>query len=127
MKPPVLVSNAAKEGRGGRWVAFNRDIFDECVLAKLREVTAEDVVDGGGRVVKLVESLTGQIAEVDGLIASWEAKMDDPLIVDRVAKKLSELVARRKELSGKLSDAQRAASTTAAESVGRTSAGWPGC
>jgi hypothetical protein len=88
------------------------------VLGKLREVPASAVAtDRGGAALK-VEAAAARVAEADGLIAKWQAKMDDPAIVDVVAAKLSELTARRKALAGKLAQAQQEAASPVAESWG---------
>jgi DNA invertase Pin-like site-specific DNA recombinase len=115
---PVLVPAAAKHAQPVRWSSFAAAPFERAVLGELREVPASAVAaDRGGAALK-VEAAAARMAEADGLIARWQAKMDDPAIVDVVAAKLSELTARRKVLAEKLAAAQQEAASPVAESWG---------
>jgi hypothetical protein len=91
--------------------------FEEAIIDRLREVTVADV-KGENVAAQKVETLAGQLAELDGLVKAWEAKMDDPRIVDTVAAKLAELNDKRRKLAEKLADAQREESCPLSESWG---------
>jgi hypothetical protein len=68
--------------------------------------------------VRKVEVLAGRAAELDNLIRLWEAKMDDPAIVDSVARKLAGLNTERKAVAAELADAHRDAASPLAETWG---------
>src|SRR5262249_32307915 len=84
---------------------------------RLAEVTAADVW-GEGDAGRKAEALAGRVAEVDGLVKVWMAKMDNPAIVDTVAEKLAELNTRRKGLTADLAEAQREGPSPPAERWG---------
>jgi hypothetical protein len=69
--------------------------------------------------VNKVDALEGRIAEVDKLIATWKAKMDDPRLVDVVAEKLAELGGERKALVADLEGARQEAADPAIDAWGR--------
>jgi DNA invertase Pin-like site-specific DNA recombinase len=115
--PAKLIPVNAKDGRGGEWSSFPSVPFEDAILSKLVEIKASEI-KGDGSAGKKVESLAGQLAEVDQLIKVWTAKMDNPAIVDTVATKLAEYSEKRKALAAKLSDAQRAAASPVSEAWG---------
>jgi hypothetical protein len=116
-KPTVLVPVGARQGRGVAWASFPARVFEEQVLRRLHEIKARDLWPNGDAVNK-VESLAGQVAEVEGLIKVWTAKMDNPAIADLVADKLAEYRTRQRELTEQLAEAQRAASSPPSEAWG---------
>jgi DNA invertase Pin-like site-specific DNA recombinase len=117
-RPPTLVPAAAKHVNGHKWSSFPAGPFEAALLSELREVPAAAVAaDRGGAAVK-VEAAAGRVAEVDGLIERWKAKMDNADLVDVVGEKLAELTARRRDLAGELAAAQREAASPVAESWG---------
>jgi DNA invertase Pin-like site-specific DNA recombinase len=117
-RPPTLVPAAAKHVNGHRWSSFPAGPFEQALLSELREVPAAAVAAGRNGAALKVEAAAARVAEVDGLVAKWQAKMDTPDIVDLVAGKLSELAARRKELAAELAEAQQAAASPLAETWG---------
>jgi DNA invertase Pin-like site-specific DNA recombinase len=123
-RPHAIVPVGAKQGRGSVWSCFPADPLDRAIRSELIEIKAADIQGDDGATRK-VEALSGRLAEVKKLIAAWEAKMDDPDIVDTVAAKLAELNARRKAIERKLAEAQREAASPIAEAWGefRTLAG----
>jgi DNA invertase Pin-like site-specific DNA recombinase len=102
--PAVLISVNAKGGKGIEWVSFPADLFDDAILSKLSEITSTDVE--GEPTTGKVDELRGQRDELDGLIALWTGKMDNPAIVDTVAAKLGELSIRRRKIAEKLTEAE---------------------
>jgi hypothetical protein len=87
-------------------------------------VSAADSQGTNGWATKAA-ALAGRLAEIDTLVKAWQAKMDNPSIVDAVAAKLTELNDRRKQVAGELALAQREAASPVAEAWGsfRTLAG----
>lgn len=117
LHPTVLISVNAKEGKGIDWMSFPAGPFESAVLSRLREVSVSDVRGDGGAARK-VESLRGELAEIDKLIKVWTVKMDNPDIVDTVAEKLGELNSRRKEKAASLDEAQAEAANPVSRSWG---------
>jgi DNA invertase Pin-like site-specific DNA recombinase len=111
--PTVLISVNAKEGKGIDWVSFPADLFDAAVLSQLSEITSADVE--GGAAAGKVDELRGKRDELDGLIALWTGKMDNPLLVDTVAAKLADLQLRRRKVVEELAEAEHEAATPLAE------------
>ena len=108
--PANIIPVNVKEGRGTAWSSFPAWAFEQAVLSKLVEVKASDIESDGADGRK-VEALAGQLAEIDSLVKTWTAKMDDAAIVDTVAAKLAELSVRRKALAAELAEAQRDAAS----------------
>jgi DNA invertase Pin-like site-specific DNA recombinase len=115
--PPVLISVNAKGGRGAKWTSFPVGPFEEAVLSKLTEVGAADITMDN-TAARTVEVIAGRLAEIDALVKRWEAKMDNPAIVDTVAAKLADLNTQRKKLAAEQAAAQRKAASPLAESWG---------
>jgi hypothetical protein len=114
VSPPLLISVAAKEGRGAGWTSFPAEPFEEAILSRLVELKPSDIQgdnDGGRK----VEAAAGRLADLDNLIERWTAKMDDLALVDTVAAKLSELGSRRKAAAAELAEAQREAASPVPE------------
>jgi DNA invertase Pin-like site-specific DNA recombinase len=101
------------------WSSFPAAVFDWAILSVLREVRAADVFPDAGGGGRKVEAAAARLAEVEGLIGQWRAKMDRPELVEIVAEKLAELEARRKALASELSAAQNEAASPVAESWGQ--------
>jgi DNA invertase Pin-like site-specific DNA recombinase len=113
-KPSQLVPVDANNGRVGKWVSFSAAVFETCILSCLSEVKAIDI-EGASDATRKVEIASGKLAVTEGLIRQWEAKMDDPNIVDIVAAKLSELNTRRQKETDELAEAQREAASPISE------------
>ncbi len=116
-KPSQLVPADANNGRAGVWVSFPAAVFESCVLSQLVEVKAGDI-EGASDAGRKVEIASGRLTETDALIRLWEAKMDDPNIVDTVAAKLGELNALRRVQAEAVAVAQREASSPISEAWG---------
>lgn len=116
-KPSQIVPVDANNGRAGKWVSFSAPTFETCILSQLAEVKATDI-EGTNDASQKVEIAAGKLAETEGLIRLWEAKMDNPDIVDTVAAKLAELNARRREQAESLAEAQREAASPISEAWG---------
>jgi DNA invertase Pin-like site-specific DNA recombinase len=114
----VLIPVGARNGRGEAWASFPLAAFEEAVLSSLIEVKIEDAQpgeEGNGK----VESLAGRLAELEGLLKKWRAKMDRPELVDVVADKLAELERERRTVAEKLAEAQQDAASPFAEAWGQ--------
>src|SRR5205814_9147789 len=85
--------------------------------SRLAEVKAADIQTDDDA-VRRVEIIAGRLAEIDGLVKLWTAKMDDARIVDTVATKLAGLNTERKKLAAEQAVAQREAASPLAESWG---------
>lgn len=116
-RPSVIIPVGAKQGKGSVWSSFPAVPLEDAILSELREVKVSDL-RGENRAARKVESLAGRLAEIDPLIKAWEAKMDNPAIVDTVAAKLASLNMERKRVSEELADAQRDAASPLSESWG---------
>jgi DNA invertase Pin-like site-specific DNA recombinase len=116
-KPSQIVPVDAGNGRAGLWASFPAKTFEDCVLSRLAEVKAADIESTGGAARK-VEVAAGKLAETESLIRLWEAKMDNPDIVDTVAAKLGQLNALKREQAAELAEAQREASSPISEAWG---------
>lgn len=114
-RPPALIPTGAKRGKGTKWCSFPVAPFESAIMSKLTELKASDISGDDATGLK-VESISGQLADVDALIKSWSAKMDDLATVDIVASKLADLNSRRKKLAEALADAQREAASPISES-----------
>ncbi|MCI0702210.1 MAG: recombinase family protein [Planctomycetia bacterium] len=112
-----IVPVDSNNGRAGIWVSFPAVTFEDCILSRLAEVKAADIEDTGNAGRK-VEIAAGKLAETEGLIRLWEAKMDDPNIVDTVATKLGQLNALKRERAEELAAAQREAASPVSEAWG---------
>ena len=99
------------------WASFPAKGFEEQLLRHLHEIKARDLFPNGDAVHK-VESLSGQLAEVQTLVKVRTAKMDNPDIVDVVAAKLAEYRTREKALAEQVAQAQREASGPPSEAWG---------
>jgi DNA invertase Pin-like site-specific DNA recombinase len=115
----ALIPVGAKVGRGDAWASFPLVPFEKEVLASLVEVKLEDVQPGEEKGVNKVESLAGRLAELEGLLKKWRAKMDRPELVDVVADKLAELEQERRGVAEKLAEAQQNAAAPFAEAWGQ--------
>lgn len=113
----AIIPVGAVHGKRSPWSCFPAPPFDAAVISRLREVKVSDVQGDDSAGLK-VEALAGRLAETDGLIRAWRAKMDDPAIVDTVAAKLAELNLKRKTQAEALADAQREAASPLAEAWG---------
>lgn len=113
----ALVPVGAKTGRGSPWSSFPAKPFEDAILDELKEVTSRDV-EGDREAARTVETLAGRKAELDALAKAWEAKMDDPDLVDVVAAKLADLNRQRRAAAEDLARAQREAASPLAESWG---------
>ncbi len=107
----------AERGRSVKSVSFPAAAFDGAVLSKLSEVTAKDI-EGDDDAGRKAEALAGRLAELDSLAKAWEAKMDDPAIIDTVAKKLADLNTRRKAVAAELDAAKQEAASPVARAWG---------
>lgn len=116
-KPSQIVPVDANNGRAGLWVSFAAGVFETCILSQLAEVKASDI-EGASDAARKVEVASGKLAETEGLIRLWEAKMDDASIVDTVAAKLAELNTRRRAQAEALAEAQREAASPISEAWG---------
>jgi hypothetical protein len=116
--PTVLIPIGAKHGRGSSWISFRADAFEDAVLSQLREIKAGDVFPDRGGAGRKVETAAARLAETEGLIRKWQAKMDVPELVDAVADKLRELEGKRRALAAELATAQQEAASPWAESWG---------
>jgi hypothetical protein len=114
-KLSILVPTDAKEGRSSNWCSFPADAFEEAVISNLVEVPVSAVNGDDDTADQKVSAIAGELAEVEGLLAKWKVKMDDPNLVDVVGAKLAELTARQKTLAGNLESAKRDASATPGE------------
>jgi DNA invertase Pin-like site-specific DNA recombinase len=117
-RPATLIPVGAKQGRNTKWASFPAEPFERAVLSELTEVKPRDVFAKEAGANK-ADALEGQLAEVDGLLATWKAKMDDPRLVEAVAEKLAELGGRRKALAAELEAARMEAAEPAADAWGR--------
>jgi DNA invertase Pin-like site-specific DNA recombinase len=116
-RPATIIPIAAKKGHGSRWTCFPAEVFETAILSQLVEVPAAEVWRNGDAIHR-VEELAGRLAEVENLIGLWTAKMDNPALVDVVARKLAELHGRRQELAGELETAQQQVANPLSESWG---------
>ncbi|VTS03785.1 resolvase domain-containing protein : Recombinase OS=Nitrobacter hamburgensis (strain X14 / DSM 10229) GN=Nham_0143 PE=4 SV=1: Resolvase: Recombinase [Gemmata massiliana] len=116
-KPSQLVPVDSNNGRTGEWVSFPAAAFEACILSQLVEVKASDI-EGAGDGAREVEVASGKLSETEELIRLWEAKMDDPKIVDTVAAKLAGLNVLRRERTEALAEAQRKAASPISEAWG---------
>jgi DNA invertase Pin-like site-specific DNA recombinase len=108
----TLVPVAARHS-GTPWSAFPARVFEECVVGRLKELKPADVFgEGGGK----ADALAGELAEVEKLLATWKAKMDNPDIADLVSEKLAELNVRRKALKQQEEQARREEASPASRS-----------
>jgi DNA invertase Pin-like site-specific DNA recombinase len=117
-RPPTLFPSRAAHAGAAGWTSYRADVFEQAVLSKLREVNAADVFPDGGGAARKVEAAAARLAEVEGLIGKWRAKMDDAAIVDTVAAKLGELEGKRKALADDLAKARQEASSPLSETWG---------
>jgi hypothetical protein len=117
-KPSTLIPVGAKQGRGTPWTSFPAAPFEAAILNELAEVRPRDVFPKGTTVNK-IDNLEGRLAEVDTLIATWKAKMDDPRLVDVVSEKLAELNVERKTLAAELEVERQEAADPAVDAWGR--------
>jgi hypothetical protein len=117
-RPSTLIPVGAKQGRGGKWASFPAEPFERAILSELAELKPRDVFarDTGANKVDAAE---GRLAELDGLIRQWSAKMDDPNTVDIVAAKLAELKSKRKAAAEEAEAARQGAADPASEAWGR--------
>lgn len=123
-RPPTIIPVGAKQGRGTVWSSFPAEPLERAIRSKLVEIKTSDI-QGDDSAARKVEALSGRLTEIKTLLSAWEAKMDDPAIVDTVAAKLAELNAKRKAAESELAAAQREAANPTAEAWGefRTLAG----
>jgi DNA invertase Pin-like site-specific DNA recombinase len=115
----LLISVNAHHGRGVPQVAFPARVFERAVLDRLAEVRAADVTGDGGDAARRVEALAGQAAEAEAKVRFYRDQCDrseDGAAV--FAGKAVEWEQKRKKLAAELADAQREASSPAAEAVG---------
>jgi DNA invertase Pin-like site-specific DNA recombinase len=115
----ALIPVGAKVGRGDPWASYPLVAFEKEVLASLVEVKLEDVQPGEEKGVSKIERLAGRLAELEGLVKKWRAKMDRPELVDVVADKLAELEQERRTVAEKLAEAQQNATAPFAEAWGQ--------
>jgi DNA invertase Pin-like site-specific DNA recombinase len=114
----AIIPVGAKHGRNTTWTSFCSEPFEAAVLSQLREVKASDVFPDRGGAGQRVEAAAARLAETEGLIAKWRAKMDVPELVDTVAEKLGELEAKRRRQAEELAEARQEASSPLSESWG---------
>jgi DNA invertase Pin-like site-specific DNA recombinase len=113
----VIIPVESRTTAGGPWVSFAAKPFEESIRSELAEVRVTDIAPRGSADEK-VESLSGQLADLDALAAKWRAKMDNPNIVEAVAAKLDEIAVERKRLVAELSEAQVLVANPLSESWG---------
>lgn len=114
----VLFPAKAAFGQGDKWVSFPLKAFESCILSRLIEVKIEDLQPDAPAPSR-VETLSGRKTELEALITKWRAKMDTPELVDVVAEKLVELERERREVTERLTEAQREESSPLSEAVGQ--------
>jgi DNA invertase Pin-like site-specific DNA recombinase len=115
---PILVPVGVKYGRGGTWVSFPADQFEDAILKKLVEIKPREVF-GKDTDGNKVEALAGRLAELDAVIKKWTDDIDSLELADVVRKKLVELGAQRKALAAELNAARLEDSDPAAGAWGR--------
>jgi DNA invertase Pin-like site-specific DNA recombinase len=112
----TIVPASAIQGVRVKWVSFPCSTLETAILSQLAELTVKDVAgtdDADGR----VKEAEGRLAKCDTLLRAWEAKMDDPLIVDTVAAKLAELKSERKQIIEERETAKRAVASPVANAL----------
>lgn len=122
-RQPVLIPLGAKAGAGGEWHSFPANVFEDCVLAGLAEVTVA-AIQGEDDAGRNVAALAGRVEKVKGQLSIWKRKMDDPELdeqtADTITEKLNGLNLTLRGLNEVLSAAQRLASNPVAAAWGET-------
>lgn len=122
-RQPVLIPLGAKAGAGGVWQSFPANVFEDCVLAGLSEVTVADI-QGDDNASRNVSALAGRVEKVKAQLSIWKRKMDpedlDEQTADTITEKLNGLNLTLKGLNEELAAAQRLASNPVAACWGET-------
>jgi DNA invertase Pin-like site-specific DNA recombinase len=121
-RSPVLVPVETRTTTGQPWASYGLKQFEEAVRAELVEVRVKDIAPESDPAAVRAESLAAQVEELKALAAKWQAKMDNPDLVDTVAAKLAEIEGKRKRLTAELAEAQQAAASPLSESWGQARA-----
>jgi DNA invertase Pin-like site-specific DNA recombinase len=99
----ILVPLGTKNGHAVPRMIFAADVFEKAVLSRLRELNPADLADApADRPLDRAGDIKNEMAVLDELYEKWQAKMDNPAIVDTVAAKLTELDGKRKALADEL-------------------------
>jgi hypothetical protein len=116
-RPATLIPVGAKQDRGSKLASFPAEAFERAILTELVELNPLDVFAKEAMANK-ADALEGWLAEMDGFIETWKAKMDDARLVDVVAEKPAQLGGQRKVLAAKLEAARLETGEPAAEAGG---------
>jgi DNA invertase Pin-like site-specific DNA recombinase len=115
----AIIPVGAKQGRNTTWTSFGADVFERAIMSKLCEIKPQDVFPEKNGAGQRIEAAGARLAEVDGLISKWRAKMEVPELVDTVAQKLVELEGKKKRISAELAEARQQESSPLAASWGQ--------
>ncbi|MCI0704596.1 MAG: recombinase family protein [Planctomycetia bacterium] len=120
----AIIPVGAKQGRGSVWTSFLAEPLERVIRSKLSEIHAEDIA-GENKAAKRLEALGERKAELETLLKTWEAKMSNPLIADRVAANMAKWSEELNTVNAEMGELQREAANPVAEAWGeaRTLAG----
>ena len=105
---PALVSAKASHGiPGSKYVSFPLAVFEEAILSRLREIDPREILPGNEGAEDRVQTLTGQVLEIQGRIDRLKAAFLAGGEVESVVDVLRKLEHDKKSIAGQLEQAKR--------------------
>jgi len=112
----ILTPSRAMQGLA-KTRSFPVEEFEDAILSELAELKASDIEGKNGHKDELA-TLAGKKEEYEELLKTWEAKMSDVRIADRVAANLAKWTDELAKVNAKIAEAQRKAASPLSEALG---------